>query len=34
VEPYPSPELVAARPAESLHDTRIPLFLVLGLVKE
>jgi len=34
VEPYPSPELVAVRPAEWLHDTRIPLFLVLGLVKE
>jgi 2-polyprenyl-3-methyl-5-hydroxy-6-metoxy-1,4-benzoquinol methylase len=34
VEPYPSPEVVAARPAERLPDTRIPLFLVLGLVKD
>jgi len=34
IEPRPSPELVAADPAMWAPDARIPIFLVLGAVKE
>ena len=34
IEPRPSPELVAADPAAWAHETRIPLFVVLGAVKD
>jgi len=34
IEPAPSPELVAADPAAWAPDARIPLFLVIGAIKE
>jgi len=34
IEPRPAPELVAADPSAWVPDVRIPLFLVLGAVKE